>query len=76
MAFKFYGPQKELSDILDEIGIRGGWREGSENRLVFRFNNGAILNWWFHTGTINIQGPQEAKEYISLLIEPLLLRKS
>ena len=75
MACKFYGTFKELKGIIEEIGYLGGWRKKSGQKKTFLVNNGAILNWWVETGSINFQGPSESKEEFENIIMPLLLKR-
>jgi hypothetical protein len=76
MAINFYGSYNELSKIIKRSGYLGAWNhDASETKPAFRFNNGAILNWWKDKGTINFQGPIEAREEVKAALVPHLLKK-
>jgi hypothetical protein len=55
MKKKFQRTYAELKHRVSGTGIRGHWRDRG-NHKQFRTENGAILNWWETTGTINFQG--------------------
>lgn len=59
---KFHGEFDELKDIVTKAGYSGEWGE-NDGKRVFRSDDGAILNWWSSTGTLQIQGrkPSSAK---------------
>ena len=76
MHIKFYGTYNELAKIIANSGYLGAWyQQAPEDRPTFRFNNGAILNWWIKTGTIQFQGKREAREEVIEVFIPLLFRK-
>ena len=76
MNLKFYGSIRELSKIIDSSEFRGGWAKPAQrNKKVFRFNNGALMNWWPSSGSINFQGNIEAKEEVQAVLTPLLFSK-
>jgi hypothetical protein len=50
-----------VRDLVLLTGIDGEWTEVG-NHCQFRANNGAILNFWRSTETINFQGPGLAAE--------------
>jgi hypothetical protein len=77
MSAKFYGKYRQLSKIIANSNYLGAWlKEIPASRRTFKFNNGAIMTWWESTGTVQFQGPSEAKEEIQAAITPLLFRKS
>ena len=57
----FSGTVEELKALVNEVGSRGDWSE-TEHGYQFRSKNGAILNWFPSTGTIQYQGPKTARE--------------
>lgn len=60
-AMKFTGSLAQLQDYLSSITEDAVW-SGSRNHIQCRFPNGAVLNWWMTTGTIQVQGPDAAAE--------------
>ena len=75
MNAKFFGTFQELSKIISNSGYLGAWHDKApEDRPTFRFNNGAILNWWIETGTIQFQGKLEPREEVKTVLIPLLFR--
>jgi hypothetical protein len=50
-----------VRDLVLLTGIDGEWTEMG-NHCQFRADNGAILNYWKSTGTVNFQGPGLAAE--------------
>ncbi|GHV56340.1 hypothetical protein FACS189460_0930 [Deltaproteobacteria bacterium] len=76
METKFYGSFQELKKVIKQSGYLGGWVENTpESRVTFRFNNGAVLNWWPSSGTVQFQGKLEAREEARAAVTPLLLKK-
>jgi len=76
MNLKFYGSLRELSKIIDSLEFRGGWvKPAQRNKKVFRFNNGALMNWWPSSGSINFQGNIESKEQVQAVLAPMLFSK-
>ncbi len=57
---KFRGDSNELEARLSALGYEGRWSEDNGKR-VFRSDDGAILNWWPSTGTLNVQGTKPAR---------------
>ena len=57
---KFRGDFNELETHVSALGYVGEWSQ-ENGKSVFRSEDGAILNWWFSTGTLNIQGPKPAR---------------
>lgn len=57
---KFEGEFTELKDRVSQIGYVGKWVE-ENGKVVFRSDDGAILNWWSSTKTVNFQGAPEAR---------------
>lgn len=59
MKPKFLGRFDELQRRILRSGIAGAWRDCG-NQKQYRADNGAILNWWQTTGTIQFQGRESA----------------
>ena len=57
---KFRGELAKLKACVAGLDYQGEWSEESE-KWVFRSADGAVLNWWPSTGTVNIQGPASAR---------------
>jgi predicted nucleotide-binding protein len=58
---KFKGSLEELQAAVAAAGIVGSWSEEAGGKHCFRSKEGGILNWWPTTGTLQFQGPIEAK---------------
>ena len=56
---KFRGDFAELEIRVSALGYVGEWSE-DDGKWAFRSEDGAILNWWPSTGTLQIQGPKVA----------------
>ena len=72
---KFKGDFSELKAIVDGLNCSGEWAE-DDNKKAFRSEDGAVMNWWSSTGTLQFQGPQEAKEKLEGSIAQALLEDS
>ena len=57
---KFRGEFAQLETIVSNLGCIGQWEEVN-GKKVFRSEDGAILNWWPNTGTLQAQGPATPK---------------
>jgi hypothetical protein len=55
MSDKFIGFDAALRELVIATGIKGEWRALGD-KIQFRAHDGAILNWWPKTKTINFQG--------------------
>ena len=60
LMIKFRGDFEQLSDLVARTGIAGHWRELLNGHVQFRSDDGAALNWWPTTGTLNLQGNRDA----------------
>ena len=58
---KFAGDFAELKAIVDGLNSPGEWAE-EVNKRVFRSEDGAVLNWWPSTGTLQFQGTMEPRQ--------------
>ena len=54
---KFHGEYGELETRVTALGYVGQWTLDNGKR-IFRSEDGAILNWWASTGTLQFQGPK------------------
>lgn len=61
MAKKFRGTIEELQSLIQKAGIRGDWDDDGQGKHSFRSKEAGVLNWWPSTGTLNLQGPADAK---------------
>ena len=57
-SLRFRGSIDQLRAFIAETGFEGDW-EIIPHGWCYRCRSGALLNWWFTTGTINFQGPPE-----------------
>ena len=57
---KFRGGFAQLETKKSKLEYVGEWSEDN-GKMVFRSEDGAILNWWPSTGTLNVQGPKPAR---------------
>ncbi len=72
MAMRFEGAFKELQRLVrDGLKIDGPWKE-IDNGAQLRTKSGAILNWYSKTGTVQVQGPKEAKDKLAEKLRALL----
>ena len=67
---KFRGKLDDLQTLVSDSGYTGQWRE-DDGKTVFRSEDGAVLNWWHSTGTVQFQGPREAREALEDAISNL-----
>lgn len=59
---KFRGSIDDLIKVVEASGVEGQWTGPDGKKFTFRTSEGAILNWWMQTNTVQFQGPTEAKE--------------
>ena len=64
---KFRGDFAEVETRVSALRYVGEWSEDNGNR-VFRSEDGAILNWWPSTGTMNVQGPEPARAKLEAML--------
>ena len=60
MGLRFDGEFGDLQRLVRDLKCKGEWKE-VQNGAQFRSKDGAIINWFQTTGTINVQGPEPAK---------------
>jgi predicted nucleotide-binding protein len=58
---KFLGKIEELQQIVADIGCDGEWKELPNQVYHFTTPEGAILNWFHTTKTVQFQGTKTAK---------------
>ena len=68
---QYRGEFTKLKTIVSELGYRGDWTD-DDNKKAFRSEDDAILNWWPSTGTIQCQGPADAKTKLEAAISDAL----
>jgi predicted nucleotide-binding protein len=61
MTKKYRGTIEELKALVGQAGIGGVWDDDGQGKHSFRSQDTGVLNWWPSTGTLNMQGPAEAK---------------
>ncbi len=61
MGLHFGGEFDELQRLVRDLKCAGEWRDTGAN-AQFRCKDGAIINWWAKTGTLQVQGPPEVRE--------------
>ena len=64
---KFRGDFAELETRVATLGYVGEWSEDNGKR-IFKSEDGAILNWWPSTGTMNVQGPRPARTKLEAIL--------
>jgi predicted nucleotide-binding protein len=65
MVDKFKGSLDQLKALIANAGIDGKWSDDGKGKHSFRSRDNGILNWWPSKGTIQLQGPAEARTVIS-----------
>ncbi|MCU1264553.1 MAG: hypothetical protein JWM21_871 [Acidobacteria bacterium] len=50
----------ELKRLIELAGFAGTWTDLEQGKYVFRSTSGAVLSWWPSTGTVQIQGRDDA----------------
>ncbi len=71
---KFRGELSALQTCVHNLGYIGEWKVDNGKQL-FRSEDGAVLNWWPSTGTIQVQGPREVRNKLQAVIEKELTGK-
>jgi hypothetical protein len=61
------GDFKTLRQVVARTRLEGHWIKGV-NKREFRADNGAVLNYWKSTGTINFQGPEFAAAELQAMV--------
>jgi len=63
------GNFKVLRYAVKRTGIQGEWtKDKDENQYQFLAENGAVLNYWKSTGTINFQGSELAADELKAMV--------
>lgn len=68
---KFKGTKEDLTSRIQAIGYQIEIKEAGAS-TQFRTLDGAVVNWYPSTGTINYQGDKTAATKIKALLDPLL----
>ena len=58
---KFPGKIEDLQALIASLGIDGEWSELPNQNHHFMTPDGAVLNWWPKTKTVQFQGPPKIK---------------
>lgn len=72
MALRFTGEFDALQERLACLRGEGLWSDLNDNQKQFRHHNGGILNWYVSTGTINFQGPTNAKSALETIVTKVM----
>lgn len=70
-ALKFKGSREDLIGKIQSLGYSVEVRETGAT-VQFKTADGAIINWYSNTGTINYQGDAEASAQLKARLEPIL----
>jgi len=68
---KFKGSREDLIRKIQSLGYSVELRDAGAAVQV-KTTDGAILNWYSSTGTVNFQGDSAASERLKMLLEPIL----
>ncbi len=68
MPLRFSGEFDALQKRLACLSEQGRWSDLNDNQKQFHHHNGGILNWYVSTGTINFQGPSDAKSALATIV--------
>lgn len=69
---KFTESFEDFKEKLSPLAEQGEWRDLNNNQKQFRGKNGAILNWYPSTGTIQFQGKANVSRALREEVENLL----
>ncbi|OPX99210.1 MAG: putative nucleotide-binding protein containing TIR-like domain protein [Syntrophorhabdus sp. PtaU1.Bin002] len=69
MPNKFSGTIDELKCLIETVGLKGKWSGDGSDKHVFKSDNSGILNWWPSTGTVQLQGQDDAKQQLEAAFE-------
>lgn len=58
---KFRGTYEELQDKVLLTGINGEWKELNNGQKQYKTEDGATLNWWESSKTVQFQGANDVK---------------
>ncbi len=58
---KFLGKIEDLQKLIADIGVDGEWKELPNKVYHFTTPEGAVLNWWNNTKTVQFQGSPSIK---------------
>jgi uncharacterized protein YjiS (DUF1127 family) len=68
MSLKFRGSFSKLQKCVAHTQFYGVWRKLPSGHRQYRTNDGAILNWWQSSGTINFQGTDPGRTFENAFI--------
>lgn len=66
---KFHGKIEDLQSSIASLGYQGDWEALSNAQYRFTSTDGAVVNWWSSTGTVQFQGPTPARDGIKDKLE-------
>lgn len=69
MARKLRLSTDDLKQAVEMTGASGEWLDKGNGYLQFRANDGAVLNWWQNSGTLNLQGPQTPRQEFEMILD-------
>lgn len=71
---RFFGDPAQLRVVVALTGIAGVWEPMSRGYLRYKCADGAILNWWPSTGTVNFQGPDGPERRLQAALVSVVAR--
>jgi hypothetical protein len=63
VEMKIRGSVKKLQKCVARTKVGGAWHEFPNGHWQFRTHDGAILNWWESSGTVNFQGKDRGRAF-------------
>ena len=72
MATRYTGKIEDLKTALASLANDGEWVEVNPNQHQFRHSNGAIMNWFPTTGSLNYQGRPAGRDPLKEMVSQLL----
>jgi hypothetical protein len=63
MTMRFRGSYEKVQKCVARTGFTGAWRELPNGHKQYRAWDGAVLNWWESSGTLNFQGKDHEGEF-------------
>jgi len=67
VPLRYNGSLEELKALIASAGVYGTWQDESSDKVSFRSDDGAVLNWWPRRSTVNVQGKPEAQAVLTSL---------
>jgi hypothetical protein len=63
VAMKIRGSLKKMQKCVARTKVGGAWHEFPNGQWQYRTHDGAILNWWASSGTVNFQGKDSGRAF-------------